>query len=488
MKRQQDDNAAAEEAELSGVERVRKRREERRAKRLAKRAAIVCGVSAVIIGSYAAGFTYFSDHLLPNTKVCGLDVSLMSEDELKSALTNLHDTYSIAVSGDDISFDVPGDDIKFSFDVDEAVRFAFTTQDKSSWPAAIFTPTERMPKVTFDQKALDKIVKKEVKAFNKGAVAPVAATPVLNTNASHFNVREEKPGTQIEAASVKDKVTAAASAATPSVKLDASDLIPPAHTADSEEMAAALEKANAVFEQTIPLTRGEKTLFTVEADTFKEWLVVFDDLTVGLDEEKTATWLDTICWHYLDYATDDIIYTVDAKATAHTMSEALRKGDGSSAEVTYVLTPCYVDRAHSISKATWDAEMGRYIDVDKKAQVATLFDDTGRVIFETIVTTGNEASNDGTPTGTYDVYDKVKDTMLIGLDNDGDGKPDYEHHVNYWMPFAGTIGLHDADWRTTYGGSEYLEHGSGGCVNLPQEAAGVLFNIIHIDEIVYVHN
>ena len=69
MKRQQDDNAAAEEAELSGVERVRKRREERRAKRLAKRVALVCGVSAVIIGSYAVGFTYFSDHLLPNTKV-----------------------------------------------------------------------------------------------------------------------------------------------------------------------------------------------------------------------------------------------------------------------------------------------------------------------------------------------------------------------------------------------------------------------------------
>ena len=145
MKRQQDDNAATEEAELTGVERVRKRREERRAKRLAKRAAIVCGVSAVIIGSYAAGFTYFSDHLLPNTKVCGLDVSLMSEDELKNALTNLHDTYSIAVSGDDISFDVPGDDIKFSFDVDEAVRFAFTTQDKSSWPAAIFSPSASLP-------------------------------------------------------------------------------------------------------------------------------------------------------------------------------------------------------------------------------------------------------------------------------------------------------------------------------------------------------
>jgi hypothetical protein len=57
MKRQQDDNAATEEAELTGVERVRKRREERRAKRLAKRAALVCGVSAVIIGYYEAGFT-----------------------------------------------------------------------------------------------------------------------------------------------------------------------------------------------------------------------------------------------------------------------------------------------------------------------------------------------------------------------------------------------------------------------------------------------
>ena len=54
----------------------------------------------------------------------------------------------------------------------------------------------------------------------------------------------------------------------------------------------------------------------------------------------------------------------------------------------------------------------------------------------------------------------------------------YESHVDYWMPFYGSYGLHDAKWRGSFGGDIYTYAGSHGCVNLPYSFAQKLYNAI----------
>lgn len=44
-----------------------------------------------------------------------------------------------------------------------------------------------------------------------------------------------------------------------------------------------------------------------------------------------------------------------------------------------------------------------------------------------------------------------------------DGTYEYEEKVEYWMPFDGGIGFHDAPWRDEFGGDIYLTSGSHGC-------------------------
>lgn len=58
------------------------------------------------------------------------------------------------------------------------------------------------------------------------------------------------------------------------------------------------------------------------------------------------------------------------------------------------------------------------------------------------------------------------------------GKYEYETKVNYWMPFNGGIGFHDASWQPYFGGDRYLEGGSHGCINMPPDSAAELYNII----------
>ena len=47
------------------------------------------------------------------------------------------------------------------------------------------------------------------------------------------------------------------------------------------------------------------------------------------------------------------------------------------------------------------------------------------------------------------------------------------------MPFNGGIGLHDASWRSKFGGNIYVNNGSHGCVNIPPEYADDIFEIVN---------
>ncbi|HMS25367.1 MAG TPA: L,D-transpeptidase, partial [Acidimicrobiia bacterium] len=94
-----------------------------------------------------------------------------------------------------------------------------------------------------------------------------------------------------------------------------------------------------------------------------------------------------------------------------------------------------------------------------------------QTVLATAVTTGR-ASFGGTPIGIFRVYAKQRNTYLTG--------PGYRSFVQYWMPFMRGYGMHDASWRSTFGGPDYGQIGSHGCVNMPPHQAVQLFNWINV--------
>ena len=58
--------------------------------------------------------------------------------------------------------------------------------------------------------------------------------------------------------------------------------------------------------------------------------------------------------------------------------------------------------------------------------------------------------------------------------------PGYDSPVEYWMAFNGNISLHDASWRSEFGSDIYKSNGSHGCVNLPTDAAGLIYETVDI--------
>ena len=110
-----------------------------------------------------------------------------------------------------------------------------------------------------------------------------------------------------------------------------------------------------------------------------------------------------------------------------------------------------------------------YVELNLTAQHLFFYKE-GKLILDTDFVSGNLAKNYGTPTGTYPVQYKDTDAILTG--------EDYATPVKYWMPFNRHIGFHDASWRTEFGKEIYLTNGSHGCINMPPDAAKIMFQNI----------
>ena len=85
-----------------------------------------------------------------------------------------------------------------------------------------------------------------------------------------------------------------------------------------------------------------------------------------------------------------------------------------------------------------------YVVVDISDQILKIYN-RGEEIFSSYVVTGKDTTP--TYTGAFYLRSKDRNVILRGID--------YATPVDYWMPFDGGRGLHDASWREYFGGDIY---------------------------------
>ena len=110
-----------------------------------------------------------------------------------------------------------------------------------------------------------------------------------------------------------------------------------------------------------------------------------------------------------------------------------------------------------------------YVEIDLVNQKVWLYQN-GEQLLATECVSGTYGTDRQTPGGVYSITYKQSPAVLRG--------PGYESPVTYWMPFNGGIGLHDASWRDSFGGDIFKTNGSHGCINLPTEAAKLIYETV----------
>ncbi len=120
---------------------------------------------------------------------------------------------------------------------------------------------------------------------------------------------------------------------------------------------------------------------------------------------------------------------------------------------------------------------GTFVIGDKSEQQLYLY-----VNNELILTTPITTGKDSTPsdTGKFAIYAKQTDRYLT------DNKT-YNVHVDYWMPYNGGEGLHDAKWRAVFGTESYHSGGSHGCINIPPEIMPKVYEKVKVGDCVIIH-
>lgn len=102
----------------------------------------------------------------------------------------------------------------------------------------------------------------------------------------------------------------------------------------------------------------------------------------------------------------------------------------------------------------------------------------GKVHMETDIVTGWKDRWD-TPTGVYQILNKIDGVYLVGAD--------YRSWVDKWMRFWNGYGLHDAMWRSEFGGDIYTRNGSHGCINLPHSFAVELYDMVEPGDCIVIY-
>ena len=153
--------------------------------------------------------------------------------------------------------------------------------------------------------------------------------------------------------------------------------------------------------------------------------------------------------------------------------QALSQLIAASAE-SQTREPLYAQTAASRTAPDWGST---YVEIDLTGQHVYMIQD-GNVVWDAPCVTGNVSKDYTTPEGIYSLTYKEQDRILRGAKK-ADGSYEYESHVDYWMPFNGGIGLHDANWRGSFGGTIYKTNGSHGCVNLPPSKTPELYEMVY---------
>ena len=116
--------------------------------------------------------------------------------------------------------------------------------------------------------------------------------------------------------------------------------------------------------------------------------------------------------------------------------------------------------------------------VDISSQTLTVYSNN-RIVLTAPIVSGRDTQDRQSDLGIFKIRAKETDRYLT------DGST-YNSHVNYWMPYNGGEGLHDATWRSRFGGEIYKKNGSHGCINMPLEKAAELYDLVHVNDSVLV--
>lgn len=432
-------------------------------------------VVASLLVVYLVMTAYFSNHFFFRTYINGISVAGKNNSSAQALMAERANSYILTINGrNDLTEQLKGTDINLKYEFNDLIDKLLEDQNPFMWIKSIvsgnnYTITDG---VSYDEQLLKQIIG-DLNCLNEENVtAPVSASISYTDNG--FEIIKEDIGNKLNYDEFYSKVLSHIQNINDVLSLDEEGCYEaPKYTSETDVVVQAKNTIDKYMNSKFTYTTSGDDI-VIDSNLISKWINVDEDFNVTLNESAIKENVSELVGAYdnigstrtftretgekIKVSTTPGIYYVDRNAIVSQLVDSITNGSETTNELPFK-TPT----------ATDDYVINTFVEVDLTNQTVVYYKN-GQLITQGSVVTGDQSKGYSTPPGTFTLDWKRKNFTLRG--------PGYASPVSFWMPFNGGIGLHDASWRSSFGGTIYRTNGSHGCVNMPHSVAQAIYNNI----------
>lgn len=435
---------------------------------------LIC-ILAVIAVAYIGFAVFFQSHFSFGTTLDGIPVGGCSVEKVESLIRAEIEGYSLELlQREEQSETLEGASLAvepvFAGEIEELLE----QQNGFTWIVTLFAKEKlKLDKVvSYDEEALQQVLSEFTDRKRENQREPADASYSEYSKTEGYQLITADYGTAIDKSALEKAVGEAVSVLAGQLNLEeAGCYIAPKVEDDNEKLLALIDTLNRYTGVTIQYDFGEKTE-VLDGTIISTWLSD-KNLEAQIDEEAVLLYVKDIAKKY------NTAYKPKTLKTSYGTTVTINSGFygwriNNAEEVDQIIAdlkegkdvkrdPVYLQTANSHGENDYGDS---YVEINLTAQHLFFYKD-GKLVVEGDFVSGNVAKGHTSPTGAFGLTYKTMNAVLRG--------EDYATPVEYWMPFAGDVGMHDATWRNKFGGNIYKTGGSHGCINLPHAVAKTIY-------------
>lgn len=438
---------------------------------------LLIGVCSLVV-IYLGVSLFFVSHFRYGTTVNGVNASGKTVEEVKNEITDKSQNYQLTLGKRDGSTEViKSTDIGLKYDLGDEVEKLKKNQSGYKWIAGFFSKQnlELNEEVKYDEALLKKTIDNLECLKADNIVEPQDAT--LEFNGGEYTIKPEVEGSKLKVDELSKGIIDSIISGETLVDLDKLNYYEePKYTSTTKEIVDAKAILDKYTSTNITYNFGDSKEL-LGGSIISQWLSINEEFNVTVDENYIISYVDNLAATYNTYGitrqfanslgttstvlSGDYGWILDKETEVQAIKDALESGG------TITRDPSYVQSAASRT----GSDIGNtYVEINLTTQQVWFYKNGELIVSGNCVTGTGINGQYSTPQGTYVLKYLDRDAILRG--------PGYEAPVSFWMPFNWDIGLHDATWRGSFGGTIYQYDGSHGCINLPYNVAEAIFNNI----------
>ena len=487
--RGQDSGKTASWTEATPEKAALKAEHRKNGKKAAWIAACTAGILLVAAGGVYVGMSQkYKTRFFPNTQINGVDASGKTAAEVQELISEGVNGYTLTIDErNDHTETIAGTDIKLHAEFDGSLEKMVAAQNPFAWLWHMKQEEYTIgTMVAYDDAALESQIRNLSCLDPEKAVEPVNAKISEYVSGQGYSIEPEQEGTAVEAEKLTQAVTGAIENLQDHLSLEEADVYKkPTVLKDDASLAEQLDKMNKYAKMSVTYQFGDSTE-TLNGDQIHAWLIANADGSVSVDSSKVSEYvsemakahntsnkaktLKTSYGSTIQVSGGTYGWKINQAAETEALAAIIASGESTTRE------PEYSQKAASHGANDYG---DTYVEINLTGQHLFFYKE-GKLVVESDFVSGNLAKGWGTPAGSYPLAYKQKNAVLKG--------ENYRTPVNYWMPFNNGIGMHDAKWRSSFGGAIYKTGGSHGCINLPPSVAKTIFDNISAGTPVICYN